>query len=1104
MIEALKFTEYHNILFSSLICLLIFGVFINANNLYLKTKDIRFAFIAAGFLMGGFFELFHISYEYIDSLIHKNMFFYDIRFVFLTLSNISMSSSILIALIHKPKREPAVNKIWKFYLFAILTILGIPIAIELFKILNFSVYMDLSERLLVNNPSIKVVDNALYILSLFLLFDIKKVNNQKIFSYLFIGLFILGVGQLYVITSDYLESLYRFYMHFLKIAGVFLILVGQKEVLQSNITKSFRYKLITYPPLIFLCFYIVFVSLSIVTTGAKFLQESQYLFLCFFLIAVAVNYILSNSITSQISAAIKFAENISLDKKPSLIPFNTNDEFQILIEKFNESTEHIIEKNNELLIKQNQILQANSREKLLRKISDSIRKTIDISEIFNLACNEIAVAFNVNRVGIYEFPSTDERWDWILRGEYKSHDGLIGLDDKSINKKTICELWCKHTLIEAKPLIINNMYRHDLPEPFREIYITRGVKSIIGLPIKSDKQIWGLFALSSYFEFRDWTEQEISLLEGIATQLYIAINQAELVESIKKQAERETLLRSIMETIRSSLELNQLKTNIVEGLGKTFNADRCFIRLYSHESAFSVGAEYLSSKEISSVIGYVIDKEVNKFVISNFLANKAIIVPDVELIKTDPLFNEAMIGFYNDLNCKSSYGFPIFWNNQMLGAVVLQYVKQTTALDNASIELIKLISSQAGIAIYQAKLFAQNTETAQHERLLKEVVSIIKENYDINEAFSVICKKISPVFNVQRVSLVNYSNLHNEELILAEFRNEGVKGPKESNYFDSRLMDYWIEVYINNEKNCIIDDISISDLPAHLKIIFESINVKSLVSLPVKIGNDNLKSLLLYDYKSSRHWSEKEIATLNAITEQISIAIREKNIYSQERFLTNITHELKTPVAIINSYTEALINRDANKSEMAQKFLNIIKNNIDRLTNIIDDLLSLSVIEYDISEERQNFSPAELIEVIKTAKEICMDKAKSKNINININYEIPVYANINSFLIQQALINLINNAINYSNENTEIIISAEENYKESMISVKDFGCGIDKEQMENIFKRFYRVDKSRSRETGGSGLGLSIVQKIAEVHGGSVSVKSAPEEGSTFVLHFNK
>jgi len=221
----------------------------------------------------------------------------------------------------------------------------------------------------------------------------------------------------------------------------------------------------------------------------------------------------------------------------------------------------------------------------------------------------------------------------------------------------------------------------------------------------------------------------------------------------------------------------------------------------------------------------------------------------------------------------------------------------------------------------------------------------------------------------------------------------------------------------------------------------------------------------------------------------------------RREFVANVSHELKTPVTSIQGFVEALLEGAMNDHKQAERFLKIIARHSDRLNSIIEDLLTLSRLEEDKDRKEISFEVTELRYVLASAIELSSTKAEEKQMKIELICENNTKAKINAALLEQAMINLIDNAIKYSPSGDIIRIIAEQKNNETTISVQDNGCGIAPEHLPRIFERFYVVDKSRSRKLGGTGLGLAIVKHIAQVHGGSVTVESSPRRGSTFTIH---
>lgn len=217
-------------------------------------------------------------------------------------------------------------------------------------------------------------------------------------------------------------------------------------------------------------------------------------------------------------------------------------------------------------------------------------------------------------------------------------------------------------------------------------------------------------------------------------------------------------------------------------------------------------------------------------------------------------------------------------------------------------------------------------------------------------------------------------------------------------------------------------------------------------------------------------------------------------------FVANVSHELKTPITSIKGFVETLLDGAIEDRQTAVHFLEIIRRQSDQLNAVIEDLLSLSRLEATGSQleiKEQRLSP-----ILVSAVESCRPQAEEKSIDLILTNADFLLCRGNSVLLEQALINLIENAVKYSEAGTKVWIHAgrDQESGEIQIGVKDQGPGIPEEDLPRIFERFYRVDKARSREMGGTGLGLSIVKHIVLCHNGRVSVESEYGRGSTFTL----
>ncbi len=217
-------------------------------------------------------------------------------------------------------------------------------------------------------------------------------------------------------------------------------------------------------------------------------------------------------------------------------------------------------------------------------------------------------------------------------------------------------------------------------------------------------------------------------------------------------------------------------------------------------------------------------------------------------------------------------------------------------------------------------------------------------------------------------------------------------------------------------------------------------------------------------------------------------------------FVANVSHELRTPITSIKGFVETLLDGALEDRDNALRFLHIMLRQVNRLDAIISDLLALSRIEKGTDEQRIELTPEPVAAVLRAAVEMCEKKAADKCIPVELVCPDDLVGQINAALVEQAVINLLDNAIKYSESGATVQISAGREETDLVVRVQDHGCGIEARHLPRLFERFYRVDKARSRNLGGTGLGLAIVRHIALAHRGSVSVQSTVGAGSTFSL----
>ncbi|MBD3239085.1 MAG: HAMP domain-containing protein [Chitinivibrionales bacterium] len=220
----------------------------------------------------------------------------------------------------------------------------------------------------------------------------------------------------------------------------------------------------------------------------------------------------------------------------------------------------------------------------------------------------------------------------------------------------------------------------------------------------------------------------------------------------------------------------------------------------------------------------------------------------------------------------------------------------------------------------------------------------------------------------------------------------------------------------------------------------------------------------------------------------------------RREFVANVSHELRTPLTSIKGFVETLLDGALDQPGERERFMEIIGNHVNRLNALVEDLFTLSRLEKDEANGGVELQLTSVDALVKDAVEVCTAKAVQKNVRLSTVLGQVPSARVNTSLFEQAIINLIDNAIKYSEAGTQVEIRCERRGNEIAIAVVDEGPGIPQVHQTRLFERFYRIDKARSSKLGGTGLGLSIVKHIMNVHNGTITVDSTIGEGSTFTL----
>lgn len=436
-------------------------------------------------------------------------------------------------------------------------------------------------------------------------------------------------------------------------------------------------------------------------------------------------------------------------------------------------------------------------------------------------------------------------------------------------------------------------------------------------------------------------------------------------------------------------------------------------------------------------------------------------------------------------------GIPVNTSDQSLKSFYRDFIYTSCLLLLATILiswwLSRRISKPLEVLTWQAQQMADNDFTSR----IKLSRNVSHELFALAEAMNKLSTKLADRFK-------QILRQKNEQEALLSSMQEGVLAiSKELNI-----------IHINEVAKKILD---IETQEAAGTSIYESIRndeIQKFILSAVKTETVSQTEILIpgeppkyvqFTASTLRSASGKNGGSVIVFSDLSSFYILDKK---RRDFVANVSHELKTPLTLIQGFAETMLNPKLQDVAEFKKFSEIIFKHAQRLQLIIDDLLVLSSLEAEGDSENIERIIQNIAKSVHTAMELCSERAKAKNISLIANLDENLSMPMHSQLFEQALVNIIDNGIKYSDEGKNIHIDLKLHQNNIELRIVDQGLGIPEKYIGRIFERFYRADKGRSRKAGGTGLGLSIVKHVVKVHKGRIDLRSQESVGTEFLLRF--
>jgi len=511
------------------------------------------------------------------------------------------------------------------------------------------------------------------------------------------------------------------------------------------------------------------------------------------------------------------------------------------------------------------------------------------------------------------------------------------------------------------------------------------------------------------------------------------------VADLREEVDQLTMLQDISGQIISNYNFDQIINMFLDIVKELISYKSCVLYLYHEDSnAYQVATfRGVSEKDLK---GYKLDDEIINWVLK-------------EGRWTHISFFERPKPKKNDLVSI----LPLQGAERNLGFLLMSSDPEKNVFTQASIKHLSFIASQTGIALENQDLYSKLSHSREYTKNILESINSGIITIDMADRITQINKNVTAMLGLPSADIIGLNYKHALAKDLVKMIDKVKKQALKDGFAFEILFDYFpakdLRIPLGINSSVLLDD--------------------KFNRLGIIIVFRNMLAL-------------KELERLRQLDELKS------------EFVSNVSHELRSPVSVIKSYVEALLDQvDPSDYQTQREFLNVVNNETDRLAALVSDLLDISRIESGKFEIE--LSPVALTDVIQLVLRNLEDKSSRHQIAVDIPSPLPdLLADMDKMV--QVFLNLLDNAIKFSPDGGKISIKAGVKGKMVSCDISDQGIGIARRDIPHIFEKFYRVDNSDIYEISGTGLGLSIVKHIVESHEGEISARSRLRKGSTFTI----